>query len=115
MLTNQEVLAIALQQSAYDCNCASEDFLNVRNVVHISQAHPLARKYLNYPISCDLVSYGTNIVAQASEVLVPVVKQYIDRYPWSIVLKRPIFMFWTSCSIPSDRRSALWQSISCRM
>ena len=81
MLTNKDILQIALQQSAYDMGCEPEDFLSEENVVVISGKHPLARKYLDLPLSCDLVSYGTNIVAQTSEALAPVVKQYIDRYP----------------------------------
>ncbi len=28
-MTNKEVLSIALQQSAYDCNCTAEDFLYI--------------------------------------------------------------------------------------
>ena len=70
-----------MQQSAYDCNCAPEDFLAERNVVTISKRHPLARKYLDLPLRCDLVSYGSNIVAQAGEEIAPLVKQYIDRFP----------------------------------
>ena len=81
MLTNQEIWTIALQQSAYDSGCLPEDFLKAENVVAISQKHPLARKYLKLPLSCDLVSYGSNIVAQASEEIAPLVRQYIDRYP----------------------------------
>ena len=50
-------------------------------MVTLSQEHPLARKYLKFPMSCDLVSYGSNIVAQASEEIAPLVRQYIDRYP----------------------------------
>ena len=81
MMTNQEIWKIALQQSAYDSGCLPEDFLKAENVVTISQKHPQARKYLKLPLSCDLVSYGTNIVAQASEEIAPLVKEYIDRYP----------------------------------
>ncbi len=81
MLTNQDIWAIALRQSAYDSNCAPEDFLKEQNVVTVSQKHPLARKYLDLPLCCDLVSYGSNIVAQASDEIVPIVKKYIDRYP----------------------------------
>lgn len=81
MLTNQDLWRIALQQSAYDCNCAPKDFLAEQNVVTVSQKHPLARKYLDLPLRCDLVSYGSNIVAQASEEIVPLARQYIDRYP----------------------------------
>lgn len=65
-MNNQEILQIALQQSAYDCNCRPEDFLSSQNLVTQSKAHPLARKYLPLPFQCDFVSYGSNIVAQAS-------------------------------------------------
>ena len=81
MLTNQDIWKIALRQSAYHSCCLPEDFLKAENVVTISKKHPYARKYLKLPLSCDLVSYGTNIVAQASEEIAPLVKEYIDRYP----------------------------------
>ena len=80
-MTNKDIWRIALQQSAYDSGCEPEDFLAEQNVVTISQKHPLARKYLKLPLSCDLVSYGTNIVAQASEEIAPLLQEYIDRYP----------------------------------
>ena len=80
-MTNQDIWTVALRQSAYDSGCAPEDFLKTENVVTVSKKHPHARKYLKLPLSCDLVSYGNNIVAQASEEIVPLVRQYIDRYP----------------------------------
>ena len=79
-MTNEDIWRIALQQSAYDSGCELEDFWKAENVVTISQTHPLARKYLKLPLSCDLVSYGTNIVAQASKEIAPLVREYIDRY-----------------------------------
>ena len=42
-MTNQEILEIALQQSAYECNCAPEDFISHKNIVTRSAAHPKAR------------------------------------------------------------------------
>lgn len=80
-MTNQDILQIALQQSAYDLGCAPEDFLKTEHVVTVSRGHPLARKYLEFPLSCDLVSYGSNIVAQAIPEIVPLVRRYADRYP----------------------------------
>ena len=80
-MTNQQILQIALEQSAYDSNCAPEDFLKPENVVVISRENPNARKYLKLPLSCDLVSYGNNIVAQGREDILPLVREYIDRYP----------------------------------
>lgn len=80
-MTNEEILRIAKMQSAFDCGCSPEDFDKSENVVTVSKAHPLSRKYLSYPMTCDLVSYGTNIVAQTSVELEGAVKSYIDTYP----------------------------------
>ncbi|MCM1257618.1 MAG: GNAT family N-acetyltransferase [Roseburia sp.] len=80
-MTNQEIFQIALQQSAYDCNCNAEDFLSSENRVVLSQANEKARAYLPLPLECDLVSYGNNIVAQVSPRMKEIVKWYIDKYP----------------------------------
>lgn len=76
-ITNEEIWRIALQQSAWDCNCAPEDFLKEDNLVTLSCADPKARKYLPLPFACDMVSYGTNIVAQTNETLRPLVDTYL--------------------------------------
>lgn len=62
-MTNAEILAIALRQSAIDSSCAPDDFLSHQNKTVISAKHPEARKYLSLPFTCDLTSYGNNIVA----------------------------------------------------
>lgn len=80
-MTNKEILNIALQQSAYDCNCRPEDFMKDTNVVVLSKKHPKARCYLPLPFECDLVSYGNNIVAQVSERVTDAVTSYINRFP----------------------------------
>ena len=79
-MTNQDILRIALQQSAYDCNCKPEDFLKNENVITTSVQNERARKYLPLPFACDMVSYGSNIVAQTSPELSSVVKSYLDQY-----------------------------------
>ena len=80
-MTNKEIWQIALQQSAIDAGCAPEDFLKQDNVVVPSKAHPDARKYLKLPFDCNLISYGTNIVASVSEECREAVTSYINRYP----------------------------------
>ena len=80
-MTNKEILQIALAQSAIDAGCAPEDFLKPENVVVISKNHPDARKYLTLPFECNLISYGTNIVASVSEGCREAVTDYINRYP----------------------------------
>ena len=79
-MTNKEILDIALQQSAYDCNSDAADFLSEQDVVTLSKANPKARKYIPLPLECDLVSYGNNIVAQVSERTKPAVSEYIHKF-----------------------------------
>ena len=63
MLSNSEILAAAMRQSAIDSHCSPEDFLKAENIVAVSRPAPLARKYLELPYICNLVSYGNNIVS----------------------------------------------------
>lgn len=79
-MTNQEIFQIALQQSAWDCNCKADDFLLPENKVVLSKTNEKARAYLPLPLECDLVSYGNNIVAQVSSRMKAVVEWYINKY-----------------------------------
>ena len=79
-MTNQEILTIALQQSAYDCNCAPEDFLSSQNKIVFSAPNEKARVYLPLPFECDLVSYGSNVVAQVSPRMRETVEWFIGKY-----------------------------------
>ncbi|MBD5098441.1 MAG: GNAT family N-acetyltransferase [Clostridiales bacterium] len=79
--TNQDILNVALRQSAIDSGCEPGDFLRTDNVVTVSRTHPKARKYLELPFSCDLVSYGGNIVASVEEQYRDMVSDYINRFP----------------------------------
>lgn len=88
-MTNQQILEVALQQSAYDCNCDAKDFLQEKNIVTVSKKHEKARVYLPLPLECDLVSYGNNIVAQTSERTAEAVREYIDKYPLEHCFETP--------------------------
>lgn len=77
-MTNAEIWEIARAQSATDCGCAPEDFYATSNVVCTSRETPGARAYLKLPHVCDLVSYGSNIVASCAEGLEGVVRSYLD-------------------------------------
>ena len=56
-------MQIAMQQSAWETNCSPDDFLKDENVITISEPNPNAVQYYNLPLSCNLISYGSNIVA----------------------------------------------------
>ena len=77
-MTNAEIRRIALRQSAIDCNCAPDDFLRTENIITHSRTNGEARKYLPLPFACDLVSYGTNIVAQINEATEAAVRKYLN-------------------------------------
>ena len=79
-MTNQDILSVALKQSAFDCNCSPEDFLSPHNKIVLSKANENARAYLPLPFEFDLVSYGSNIVAQVSERMRETAEWYIEKY-----------------------------------
>lgn len=80
-MTNQEIRAVALAQSALESGCRPEDFAAPENKVVPATANPLARRYLTLPFDCDLTSYGCNIVASVRPELAPAIRQYINQYP----------------------------------
>lgn len=88
-MTNAEVWRIALEQSACDCGCAPEDFWRSESVITVSRKNPQARKYLPLPFACDMVSYGSNVVAQTREDLMAPVGEYLRRYPASHAFETP--------------------------
>lgn len=79
-MTNQELLDIALKQSAIDLSCSPEDFFCGKPKLVRSKPHPQARKYLKLPFDANLVFYGGNIVASVSEQAEPLVASYIQKY-----------------------------------
>ncbi len=79
--TNNNILEIAMQQSAVDANCNAEDFMRVENVIVTSAVNPDARKYLTLPFECNLISYGNNVVATITERYRRIVSEYINRFP----------------------------------
>ena len=79
-MTNAEIWQIALQQSAYDCNCAPEDFLSGKHLVTVSKKQERARKYLPLPFECDMVTYGSNVVAQTAPRLTETIQKYLNSY-----------------------------------
>ncbi len=80
-LTNQEILRIAMAQSAMDLCAEVGDFEKSENVVVLSQKNDEARRYLKLPFTCQLVSYGNNIVASVSSDFLEITERYISSYP----------------------------------
>ncbi len=79
-MNNRDILEKAMRQSALEANCRPEDFLSKENKVVISEPNPKARIYLKLPLYCNLISYGSNIVASVNEEIAETVKLFIDKY-----------------------------------
>lgn len=79
-MNNARILEIAMQQSACDAGCKAEDFCKAANVIVESTENPLARKYLKLPLPCNLISYGTNIVASVQPEYRRIVSDYIRKF-----------------------------------
>ena len=79
-MEQQQILQIAMEQSAIDSGCRREDFFGKENRVVVSQPHPQARKYLELPFFCDLTSYGNQVVASAHPDFLEEAKAYLERF-----------------------------------
>ncbi len=89
IVTNQDILQTALEQSAIDINARPEDFLQSRNVIVESGVGAGARKYYKEPIACNLVSYGNNIVASVRDAYRELVEEYINRFEFYHCFETP--------------------------
>ena len=89
MITNQEILKIAMTQSAIDLGAMASDFEQSENLIVTSQINESARKYLRLPFTCQLVSYGNNVVASVSSEYRELVQNYIFKYPIEHLFETP--------------------------
>ena len=114
-MTKQDIMCIAMRQSAADCACSEEDFRRETNVVVASKASDSASRYMTLPHICALFSYGSNVVASCREDLIPEVTAYVNgadqafrcfETPYLYTLNRILEkanarVFWThACFLP---------------
>ena len=88
-MTNQEILKIAMEQSAVDLCADASDFEKSENVVVTSRESDGARRYLTLPFSCQIVSYGGNAVASVSPEFREITENYINKYPVEHLFETP--------------------------
>ena len=88
-MTNQEILKIAMAQSAIDLCAEPADFEKSENVIVTSRENEGARRYLKLPFSCQLVSYGNNVVASVSPEFREITEKYINKYPVEHLFETP--------------------------
>lgn len=88
-MTNREMFAIAMRQSAEDMGCCEADFTADRNIVVPLQLGKNARKYLKQPITCNLVSYGNTIVAASTTETFDLVSEYLGKFEFYHCFETP--------------------------
>ena len=88
-MTNQEILKIAMAQSATDLCAALTDFEKSENVIVTSHESEGERRYLKLPFSCQLVSYGNNVVASVSPEFREIAENYINKYQIEHLFETP--------------------------
>lgn len=88
-MTNQDILKIAMEQSAVDLCVEATDFEKHENVVVLSHSNEGARRYLRLPFSCQIVSYGNNAVASVSPEFKEMTEKYINAYPVEHLFETP--------------------------
>lgn len=89
MFNNQEIMMTAMRQSAIDTNACYTDFLKESNVIAKSAVSPLAKIYYKEPITCNLVSYGNNIVASVKDEYRGIVEQFINKFEFFHCFEAP--------------------------
>ena len=78
-----------MAQSARDLSADARDFEKSENVVVTSRASDGARRYLKLPFSCQLVSYGNNVVASVSPEFREIAENYVNKYPVEHLFETP--------------------------
>ncbi len=80
-MDNNFILKTAMQQSAIDLCADVHDFEKHENIIVLSHINDSARRYLKLPFSCQLVSYGNNIVASVAPEFYEITESYINSFP----------------------------------
>ena len=78
-----------MAQSAIDLCAEPADFEKSENVIVTSKESEGARRYLKLPFSCQLVSYGNNVVASVSPEFREITEKYINKYPVEHLFETP--------------------------
>ena len=93
MITNKEILNVAMRQSAEDLGCSPDDFLKTSNVIVPFKLGEKAKSYYKLPIACNFVSYGNNLVAAVNDEVSDIVKEYTEKFSFYHCFETPN-MYW---------------------
>jgi GNAT superfamily N-acetyltransferase len=88
-MTDKEILAIALAQSAEDIGCKAEDFTKNENIICTHHMGENARKYYEKPIIGTFVSYGSNVVAAVQDDIRDITEEYLKKFEYYHLFETP--------------------------
>ena len=103
-MTREQMDKIARRQSALELGCAEEDFDRAENLVVLSRPCEKARKYLELPFSCQMVSYGSNIVASVQPELREAAEDYLRRFPAAHCFETPHLLALNDALLPHGQK-----------
>jgi len=89
MLNDRDIMAISLEQSARDMNCKAEDFLKPEPVILEGGLGAGCKRYYKEPVSCNFVSYGSNVVALCRPEYSDVVREYTAKFEYYHLFETP--------------------------
>ncbi len=98
MLTNEDILNIAMEQSRLDINCRRQDFLKNENVLVPAVVGPKRRIYYQEPVDITMVSYGNNVVIYTKDEYKEVIKEYTDKFTFYHCFETPN-MYWLNSKL----------------
>lgn len=88
-MKHEEILQIAMEQSAEDIGCHADNFRSGTNLVVPFRLGENAKRYYKLPIGCDFISYGNNVVAACTEELSGVAEEYLKRFEFYHCFETP--------------------------
>lgn len=104
MMTNKEILQIAMQQSAWNLGAEPGDFEKSEHVFVDFNLSPNACKYLKLPINANLISYGNNIVAGTSAENCEIIKEYVGKFEWYHCFEAPNMHWFSERILPLGQK-----------
>ncbi len=93
-----------MKQSALDINCNVEDFLCDHPVIVRSGVGQEARKYYKEPIACNLVSYGSNIVASVRDEYREIIAEYMKKFTYYHCFETPNLNWLNERMLPMGQK-----------
>lgn len=80
-MNNQDILRIAMEQSAIDFNCSTEDFTTEGCKVVSSELKAGRKSCYKKPLLCKMAYYGEGLVVSADQGIQDYMEAFIHRHP----------------------------------